>query len=129
MEKRALILVDIQRDFLPGGALAVPDADAILPLVRLLIERNEMVVATQDWPLITRRAINRGILSIYMVSSKCYGQFIAYKTPRVLNSPTLFGISMNVSAKFFAKGRMLALIVTRAFSTTADVKPQEWVSG
>lgn len=49
MEKRALILVDIQRDFLPGGALAVPDADAILPLVRLLIERHEMVVATQDW--------------------------------------------------------------------------------
>lgn len=49
MEKRALILVDIQRDFLPGGALAVPNADAILPLVRLLIERNEMVVATQDW--------------------------------------------------------------------------------
>jgi len=49
MEKQALILVDIQSDFLPGGALAVPQADAILPTVRQLMEQYKTVVATQDW--------------------------------------------------------------------------------
>ncbi len=48
-EKRALILVDIQPDFMPGGALAVPEGDAILPIVRALIDRHDLVVATQDW--------------------------------------------------------------------------------
>lgn len=47
----ALIVVDVQPDFLPGGALAVPGADAILdPLERLLAARRfRHVVATQDW--------------------------------------------------------------------------------
>lgn len=49
MGKRALILVDIQPDFMPGGALAVPEGDAILPVVRSLIDRHELIVATQDW--------------------------------------------------------------------------------
>jgi len=49
MGKRALILVDVQPDFMPGGALAVPEGDAILPVVRDLIDRHELVVATQDW--------------------------------------------------------------------------------
>lgn len=45
----ALILVDIQNDFLPGGALAVPEGNQVIPIVNRLIERFEMVVATQDW--------------------------------------------------------------------------------
>jgi nicotinamidase/pyrazinamidase len=50
-EGSALILVDIQPDFLPGGALAVPDGDAILDPVRRLVERDPfaLYVATQDW--------------------------------------------------------------------------------
>ncbi|WP_161890358.1 bifunctional nicotinamidase/pyrazinamidase [Pontibacter russatus] len=46
---KALLLIDIQNDFLPGGALAVPGGDAILPLVNQLQERFGLVVATQDW--------------------------------------------------------------------------------
>ena len=46
---RALLLIDIQNDFLPGGALAVPEGDAILPLVNQLQEQFGLVVATQDW--------------------------------------------------------------------------------
>lgn len=46
---KALILVDIQNDFLPGGALAVPDGDAIIPVVNKLIQRYPLVAATQDW--------------------------------------------------------------------------------
>lgn len=46
---RALILVDIQNDFLPGGALAVPRGDEIVPVANALMPRFELVVATQDW--------------------------------------------------------------------------------
>ncbi len=46
---KALILVDIQNDFLPGGALAVPDGDAIVPVANQLQAVFPLVVATQDW--------------------------------------------------------------------------------
>lgn len=44
-----LIVVDLQNDFLPGGALAVPDGDAIVPVVNALAARFATVVLTQDW--------------------------------------------------------------------------------
>jgi nicotinamidase/pyrazinamidase len=46
---RTLILADIQNDFLPGGALAVRDGDAIIPVVNQVQTRFPLVVATQDW--------------------------------------------------------------------------------
>ena len=45
----ALILVDIQHDFLPGGALAVPQGDEILPIIASLQPMFDHLVATQDW--------------------------------------------------------------------------------
>jgi nicotinamidase/pyrazinamidase len=45
----ALIVVDVQNDFCPGGALAVPKGDEIVPLVNRLIDAFEHVVLTQDW--------------------------------------------------------------------------------
>ncbi|GAC1376181.1 MAG: bifunctional nicotinamidase/pyrazinamidase [Hymenobacter sp.] len=45
----ALLLIDIQNDFLPGGRLAVPEGDAIIELVNALQPRFDVVVATQDW--------------------------------------------------------------------------------
>ncbi len=45
----ALILVDIQNDFCPGGALAVKDGDAVIPVVNQLLPIFPLVVATQDW--------------------------------------------------------------------------------
>jgi len=44
-----LVLVDIQNDFLPGGALAVPDGDAVIPVANRLQSLFPLVVATQDW--------------------------------------------------------------------------------
>src|SRR5690242_4526642 len=44
-----LILVDIQNDFLPGGALAVPGGDAVIPIANGLLPKFSLVVATQDW--------------------------------------------------------------------------------
>jgi len=46
---KALILVDIQNDFLPGGALAAPDGDKIIPVANKLQAAFPLVVATQDW--------------------------------------------------------------------------------
>jgi nicotinamidase/pyrazinamidase len=46
---KALILVDIQSDFLPGGTLAVPDGDAVIPVANKLQAVFPLVVATQDW--------------------------------------------------------------------------------
>jgi nicotinamidase/pyrazinamidase len=45
----ALILVDIQNDFCPGGALAVTDGDSVVNVANALAPRMPLVVATQDW--------------------------------------------------------------------------------
>jgi nicotinamidase/pyrazinamidase len=45
----ALIMVDLQNDFLPAGSLPVPRGDEIIPLVNKLQEKFGLVVATQDW--------------------------------------------------------------------------------
>jgi nicotinamidase/pyrazinamidase len=53
MRKRALIVVDMQNDFMPGGALAVTEGDEIVPIVNKLIDiftlEGELVVKTRDW--------------------------------------------------------------------------------
>jgi len=46
---KTLILVDVQTDFMPGGALAVPDGDAVVPAINGLMNDYELIVATQDW--------------------------------------------------------------------------------
>ncbi len=46
---KALIIVDIQNDFLPGGALEVPEGDHIIPLVNQMQKKFPLVAATQDW--------------------------------------------------------------------------------
>ena len=45
----ALLVVDVQGDFLPGGALAVPDGDAVVAPIRALAARFATLVLTQDW--------------------------------------------------------------------------------
>jgi nicotinamidase/pyrazinamidase len=49
----ALLVVDVQRDFLPGGALAVPDGDRIVPVLQRHLERFERagrpILFTRDW--------------------------------------------------------------------------------
>lgn len=45
----ALILVDIQNDFCTGGALAVPHGEEVVPLANRLMDRVDLIVATQDW--------------------------------------------------------------------------------
>tara|TARA_B100000676_G_scaffold267161_1_gene281331 strand:- start:9887 stop:10054 length:168 start_codon:yes stop_codon:yes gene_type:complete len=44
----ALLVVDIQNDFCPGGALAVSDGDAVVPVANTLIDQYDHVILTQD---------------------------------------------------------------------------------
>lgn len=48
-DRDILLVVDVQNDFLPGGALAVPDGDAIIPLVNRLARCFAHAALTQDW--------------------------------------------------------------------------------
>jgi nicotinamidase/pyrazinamidase len=47
--KGVLIIVDLQNDFLPGGALAVPHGDEIIPIANELQLKFDLVLATKDW--------------------------------------------------------------------------------
>ena len=49
LQNSALILVDIQNDFCPGGALAVEEGDQIVEVVNRLMPRFPLVISTQDW--------------------------------------------------------------------------------
>lgn len=46
---KALLIVDVQNDFLPGGALAVPQGDAIIPVINNIQQHFKLIVATRDW--------------------------------------------------------------------------------
>ena len=48
-DTHALIVVDVQNDFCPGGALAVPEGDAVVPGINALMDGFATVVLTQDW--------------------------------------------------------------------------------
>jgi nicotinamidase/pyrazinamidase len=45
----ALLVIDVQNDFMPGGALAVTDGDAIVPLINTIAKKFDHVILTQDW--------------------------------------------------------------------------------
>lgn len=46
---KALLIVDVQNDFLPGGALAVPQGDVIIPVINNIQQHFKLIVATRDW--------------------------------------------------------------------------------
>jgi len=46
---RALVIVDVQNDFMPDGGLPVPGGYEVIPVINRLVPRFDLVVATQDW--------------------------------------------------------------------------------
>ena len=66
---KTLLLIDIQNDFLPGGPLAVPEGDLIVPLVNALIPGFDLVVATQDW-----HPVGHGSFAVNHAGAAVYGQ-------------------------------------------------------
>ncbi|MFZ6037939.1 MAG: nicotinamidase [Bacteroidota bacterium] len=47
--KNALLIVDVQNDFCPGGALAVNDGDKIVPIINQIEDKFDFVISSQDW--------------------------------------------------------------------------------
>lgn len=47
--KKALLIVDIQNDFCPGGALGVEDGDKVVPVINSIIDKFDIVISSQDW--------------------------------------------------------------------------------
>jgi nicotinamidase/pyrazinamidase len=74
-----LILVDMQNDFLPGGALAVPDGDAVVPVVNELQAAFPLVVATQDW-----HPVNHGRFAANHPGKKVFEQIELNGLPQTL---------------------------------------------
>jgi nicotinamidase/pyrazinamidase len=48
-EKTALVVVDVQNDFLPGGSLAVPEGDQIIPVINNELENYDLIIFTRDY--------------------------------------------------------------------------------
>lgn len=46
---RALLIVDVQNDFCPGGALAAPNGDEVVPVINQLMNKFSVIVASKDW--------------------------------------------------------------------------------
>ena len=46
---KALLIVDVQNDFCPGGALAVPEGNQVVPVINQLINQFDIVCASKDW--------------------------------------------------------------------------------
>ena len=46
---KALLIVDVQNDFCPGGTLAVPGGDSVVPVINKMMENFSLIVASKDW--------------------------------------------------------------------------------
>jgi nicotinamidase/pyrazinamidase len=58
---KALIVVDVQNDFCPGGSLAVPEGDKVVPVINDLLPKFDLIIFTKDW----HPARHNGFASVY----------------------------------------------------------------
>ncbi|CAN5434254.1 bifunctional nicotinamidase/pyrazinamidase [soil metagenome] len=56
MKNSALVVIDVQNDFCPGGALAVPGGDEIVPVINAMAPKFDHLIATQDWHPVTHKS-------------------------------------------------------------------------
>jgi nicotinamidase/pyrazinamidase len=104
-----LVLVDIQNDFLPGGALAVPDGEAVIPAANKLQTAFPLVVATQDW-----HPANHGSFAANHPGKKVFEQIDLNGLPQTLwpvhcvqgtaGADLASGLHRDRIAKVFTKG-------------------------
>ena len=106
---KALVLVDVQNDFLPGGALPVREGDAIIPLANRLQKAFRLVVATQDW-----HPTNHGSFAANHPGTKAFEQIDLNGLPQTLwpvhcvqgtpGAELAAGLQRERIAKVFPKG-------------------------
>jgi nicotinamidase/pyrazinamidase len=84
-----LLIIDVQNDFCPGGALAVADGDAVVPVINRLAAHFKHVVLTQDWHPVGHSSLQHRIpapsllkASPCPMASRLSGRIIACKAPR-----------------------------------------------
>ena len=85
----ALVVIDVQSDFCPGGALAVADGDSIVPLINAKMNDYDIIALTQDWhPAGHSSFASSQEGNLRLKRSRCrmepkfFGQTIAYKVRR-----------------------------------------------
>ena len=86
---RALVVIDMQVDFCPGGALAVPGGDAIIPAINDLMPDFDAVVLTQDWhpPDHSSFAANHPAAEPFSTVQMPYGPQVLWPVHCVIGSP------------------------------------------
>src|ERR1700692_1559682 len=79
-ETDALLVIDVQNDFCPGGALAVPNGDLVVPIINRLMDRFSHVILTQDWHPAdpSSFASNQSGAAPYSTISMSYGEQIVW---------------------------------------------------
>lgn len=85
---QALIVIDVQNDFCPGGALAVAEGDGIIPAINAMMDRFPVCVLTQDWHPADHAsfaAIHPGAAPFSMVDMP-YGPQVLWPTHCVIGS-------------------------------------------
>jgi nicotinamidase/pyrazinamidase len=97
----ALLVIDIQNDFCPGGALAVDEGDVIIPRVNALMEEFAVVVLTQDWHPASHMsfAANHAGAAPFSLTQMAYGPQVLWPTHCVQGGPGAeFHADLNVNA-------------------------------
>jgi nicotinamidase/pyrazinamidase len=88
LDTDVLIVIDAQNDFCPGGALAVPGGDEIMPLINTLAQRFKHLVLTQDWHLRDQISFaSRHGLAPFSVTEVAYGQQVLWPDHCVQGTP------------------------------------------
>lgn len=85
----ALIAIDVQNDFCPGGALAVPEGDAVVPLINAMMPDYDAVILTQDWHPAGHSsfASSHAGKAPYDMTEMPYGPQVLWPDHCILNSP------------------------------------------
>ncbi|MEN3944059.1 bifunctional nicotinamidase/pyrazinamidase [Prosthecobacter sp. SYSU 5D2] len=112
---KTLLLIDIQNDFMPGGALAVAGGDEIIPVVNGMMPDFDLVVATQDW-----HPEDHGSFAVNHSGRKVYEQILLDGLPQ-----TLWPVHcvQNTGGALFAPGletRCIQRVFTKGMNAQID---------
>ena len=88
-DQTALLIIDVQNDFCPGGALAVGDGDAVVPTINALQDRFDAIVLTQDWHPANHLsfAANHPAAAPFSTMEATYGTQVLWPTHCVEGTP------------------------------------------
>ncbi|WP_158817013.1 bifunctional nicotinamidase/pyrazinamidase [Methylocapsa sp. S129] len=127
-ERDVLLVIDMQNDFMPGGALAVAGGDSIVPLVNRLAQNFANVVLTQDWhpPGHISFASSHGGARPFETIGVAYGDQTLWPDHCVLGSPGAAlhkGLTIDHAILILRKGYNVAIDSYSAFAEADGETP------